>query len=112
MPHHKQVKFEISLSQIQGFLTRLGLPVLRQQQVRQVVLVQLQHVAGHAEGVLAAVAVQDGEQLVDAARREPRVRVAAVDRVRLARACVRQGLGSEGLGSLAHDLEGFSGAHW
>ena len=37
-----------------GFRARLGLPVgLRQQQVRQVVLVQLQHVAGHAEGALA-----------------------------------------------------------
>ena len=42
----------------------------RQQQVGKVILVQLQHVAAHAEGVLARVPVQDVEQLCDAPRRQ------------------------------------------
>ena len=55
-----------------------------QQQVSQVILVQLQHVAGDAEGVLAAVAVQHVEQLLYAAWGEARQLGRAIDGVRLA----------------------------
>lgn len=40
----------------------------RQEQVCQVILVQLQHVAAHSKSVLARVPVQDVEQLCDASR--------------------------------------------
>ena len=43
----------------------------RQEQVCQVVLVQLQHVAAHSKGVLARVPVQDVEQLCDASWCQP-----------------------------------------
>lgn len=43
----------------------------RQEQVCQVILVQLQHVAAHSKCVLARVPVQDIEQLCDASRCQP-----------------------------------------
>ena len=43
----------------------------RQEQVCQVILVQLQHVAAHSKGVLARVSVQNVEQLCDASRCQP-----------------------------------------
>lgn len=43
----------------------------RQEQVCQVILVQLQHVAAHSKGVLARVPVQDVEQLCDASWCQP-----------------------------------------
>lgn len=60
----------------------------REQEVLQVILVQLQHEAGDREGVLAAVPVQDVEQLLDAAGREAWLRVRPIDGERLARACL------------------------
>lgn len=59
-----------------------------QEQVGKVILVQLQHVDRHAEGVLAAVAVQDVEQLGDAARGQARHLRRAIDGVSFSRPCL------------------------
>ena len=66
----------------------MGTPVGldRQQEVCELILIQLQHVGGHAEAVLPRVSVQDGEQLVDAPRGDPWPSLVAVNCVRLAAA--------------------------
>ena len=63
----------------------------REQEVLQVILVQLEHEAGHGEGVFAAVPVQDVEELLDAAGREAWLRVCPVDGECLAGACLAVG---------------------